>query len=95
MTRPTAISVIEAMRTRGLSYHSIAAELNQRGYLAPRGGRWFGTSVRQTLISASKEGRKIRAPRPVLKSPDQDLFDAWHANFVSAGSDNVGADEYQ
>ncbi|MES2153396.1 MAG: recombinase family protein [Pseudomonadota bacterium] len=90
-----AIGLIAARRADGHSYHAIAGELNERGYTAPRGGRWFGTSVRQTLInSANNAARKVKIPPPPVVSPDQALFDAWHANLISAGT-NAAPDHDQ
>ena len=45
--------VIEAIRAAGIiSLRGIARELNARGILAPRGGRWEATSVRNLLARA-------------------------------------------
>ncbi len=87
-----AVDLIAARRALGHSYHAIAAELNERGYTAPRGGRWFGTSVRQALInSTNRAAAKVRPARAPVVSPDQALFDAWHANLNVAGI-KAGAD---
>ena len=44
------LPLIKAIRADGItSLHAIAAELNRRGILAARGGRWYATTVRNTL----------------------------------------------
>ncbi|MES2148969.1 MAG: recombinase family protein [Pseudomonadota bacterium] len=78
--------LIAALRAKGQSYSAIAAQLNERGYASLRGGRWFGASVRQTLINATSVAKKIKRVQPAVVSPDQALFDAWHANLISAGA---------
>lgn len=43
--------IISDIKAEGIvSYRGIAAELEARGILAPRGGRWHGTSVRNLLL---------------------------------------------
>jgi DNA invertase Pin-like site-specific DNA recombinase len=52
------LPVIEAIRADGkASLHAIAAELNQRGILTARGGRWYATTVRNTLARAETAAR--------------------------------------
>ena len=47
------LPVIEGIRAAGInSLHAIAGELNRRGILTARGGRWYATSVRNTLARA-------------------------------------------
>jgi hypothetical protein len=73
-----ATALIARLRGDGKSYHAIAALLNQRGYPATRGGRWYGNSVRQVLEDAPRK-RTANRPLPPIESPDQALFDVWHA----------------
>ncbi len=80
---------IAALRADGLSYHAIAAALNRLGHPAPLGGRWYGNSVRQALHKSMKAAARVApGPKKVLASPDQPLFDAWHARPVAAPSIN-------
>ena len=47
------LPVIAAIQAEGkVSLHSIAAELNRRGILTARGGRWYAATVRNTLARA-------------------------------------------
>ncbi len=77
-----ALALMKSRRASGASYHVIAAELNTRGLAAPRGGRWYGNSVRQALINLAPQTRPREEPRKHAASPDQALFDAWNANFI-------------
>lgn len=44
------LPVIASIRAEGItSLHAIAGELNRRGILTARGGRWYATTVRNTL----------------------------------------------
>jgi recombinase len=45
--------VIVELRAGGVSLRSIAAQLNERGMTAPRGGLWTKATIRQTLQSKS------------------------------------------
>jgi DNA invertase Pin-like site-specific DNA recombinase len=47
------LPVIESIRAKGIaSLHAIAGELNRRGILTARGGRWYATTVRNALTRA-------------------------------------------
>jgi DNA invertase Pin-like site-specific DNA recombinase len=47
------LPVIESLRAEGLvSLYGIAAELNERGILTARGGKWYPTTVRNLLSRA-------------------------------------------
>jgi DNA invertase Pin-like site-specific DNA recombinase len=48
--------VIEAVRGEGFSsLHAISDELNRRGILTARGGKWYATTVRNTLARSTRE----------------------------------------
>ncbi len=47
------LPVIETIKAEGIvSLHAIAAELNRRGILTARGGRWYAATVRNTIARA-------------------------------------------
>lgn len=73
------LALMAGLRAQGLSYHAIAAALNQRGHAAPRGGRWYGNSVRQTLNHPLARTSRINTPAQRPESPDKALFDIWNA----------------
>jgi DNA invertase Pin-like site-specific DNA recombinase len=52
-------TVVEELRLEGSrTFREIALELNQRGVLAPRGGRWAAAQVRATLLQATSSGAR-------------------------------------
>lgn len=51
--------IIDDVKASGISTLSgIAAELNKRGIKTPRGGLWYGTSVKNVIDRANKKNRK-------------------------------------
>jgi len=48
-----AIGLMRELRTRGLSYRSIATELDATGIPAKKGNRWIHTTVRSILTRAA------------------------------------------
>ncbi len=76
---PKKLALMRALRAKGMSFHGIAAKLNQQGLAAPRGGRWYATSVRTILNGPDKAATKSKALPQAVESPDKALFDAWHA----------------
>jgi DNA invertase Pin-like site-specific DNA recombinase len=49
------------LRAKGKSYNAIAQSLNRAGTPAKKGGNWFASSVRSSLLTAEKVGRPLRA----------------------------------
>jgi DNA invertase Pin-like site-specific DNA recombinase len=53
--------VIDAIRVEGImSLEGIADELNARGILTARGGRWYATTVRNLLARYPRSGERLR-----------------------------------
>lgn len=47
--RWSATQLAKSLRTDGMSFRSIAAELNTRGMKGERGGKWYGSTVKAIL----------------------------------------------
>lgn len=54
-----AVGLMTRLRAAGMSYSAIAALLNQRGYAAARGGRWYGSSVYHMLAAARRPVQSV------------------------------------
>jgi DNA invertase Pin-like site-specific DNA recombinase len=52
-TEQEAINLMRELRSKGLSYRSIAAELDKTGIRPKKGNRWIHTSVRSALTRAA------------------------------------------
>ena len=55
------VSEIRAMRQDGLSLHKIANDLNGRGIVGKRGGRFYASTIRAILGNDLHEGMKAAA----------------------------------
>jgi DNA invertase Pin-like site-specific DNA recombinase len=57
------VSEIRAMRQDGLSLHKIANDLNGRGIVGKRGGRFYASTIRAILGNDLHEGRRMVSGR--------------------------------
>lgn len=57
------VSEIRAMRQDGLSLHKIANDLNGRGIVGKRGGRFYASTIRAILENDLHEGRRMVSGR--------------------------------
>ena len=51
--RAAVLPQIQALQARGRSLREIAAELNAKGFSAPRGGSWHAASVQNVVRSTN------------------------------------------
>jgi DNA invertase Pin-like site-specific DNA recombinase len=55
------VADIMALRDQGLSYHAIAAEMNERGIVGKRGGRFYASTIRAIFVNDLHSSLKAAA----------------------------------